>query len=97
METTTEQTATTKRNNDEKIIIYFGASWCGPCRTITPVVEKLAETINIIKVDVDECPTLATEASIRAVPTFIRYDKGVKIGQLIGGKQSEEILALYNQ
>lgn len=95
MEITNEQTATVKKSQDANLLIYFGASWCGPCKAMAPVLNQL-EGVNIIKVDIDESRNLANGEGIRAVPTIIQYKNGVEVNRLVGGKSKDEILKLYN-
>jgi thioredoxin 1 len=96
METTDEQTATVKKSQEANLIIYYGASWCGPCKAMAPTLNQLEGVINILKVDIDDCPTLTQDAGIRAVPTLIQYKNGLEVNRIVGGKSKDEIVKLYN-
>ncbi|KZO91244.1 thioredoxin-like protein [Calocera viscosa TUFC12733] len=71
-------------------VIDFWATWCGPCRMIRPVFEKLAaqkdlnEKIEFFSVDVDEQSEIAQEVAIRAMPTFMVFKDGIKIDEFTG-------------
>ncbi|KAH9467436.1 hypothetical protein Pst134EA_011082 [Puccinia striiformis f. sp. tritici] len=70
-------------------IIDFWATWCGPCRVISPQFEKLASEdtsgkLKYYKVDVDEAAEIASEAGISAMPTFIVYKKGTAVESMKG-------------
>ncbi|XP_030749055.1 thioredoxin-2 [Sitophilus oryzae] len=59
---------------DQLVVIDFFATWCGPCRIISPKLEELATeytNVHILKVDVDECEDLAMEYNISSMPTFV--------------------------
>ncbi|KAI9862217.1 MAG: Cytoplasmic thioredoxin isoenzyme 2 [Vezdaea acicularis] len=63
------------------------ATWCGPCKVIAPHVVTLSEkypAATFYKVDVDEVPDLAQELGIRAMPTFLIFKKGEKVGEVVG-------------
>ncbi|KAG8940846.1 hypothetical protein FRC04_004997 [Tulasnella sp. 424] len=71
------------------VIIDFWAPWCGPCRTISPILEKLSNQeesagVEFYKVDVDEQPDISQEVGIRAMPTFIVFKDGEKVKDLVG-------------
>lgn len=62
------------------IIVDFFATWCGPCKMLTPELEELSDEhneIKIIKIDVDKFNSLAAMFNIRAVPTLLFYKDGV--------------------
>jgi thioredoxin 1 len=62
-----------KKWNDKLIICYFTATWCGPCRMISPDITKLgdsSENILVLKIDVDDCEEVAGQCSIDCMPTF---------------------------
>jgi len=72
---------------DEYAIFDFWATWCGPCRFISPIFEELSKkftNIKYYKVDVDDQPDIAQEVGVRAMPTFAVFKKGVKVDDLVG-------------
>lgn len=76
-------------NNDCYNLLYFTASWCGPCKRIYPLIEKLSEGLDdnilqIFKVDIDDNEDLAHKLNVRSVPTFFLYDKKTYINQCGG-------------
>ncbi|KAK6525369.1 hypothetical protein TWF694_005508 [Orbilia ellipsospora] len=76
-------------NGEQPFIVDFWATWCGPCRVISPVFEKLSddaanEGIAFYKVDVDTQEEISQEVGIRAMPTFIIFHKGNKVNELVG-------------
>lgn len=79
-----------------KQILYFTASWCGPCRTLSPTMESLKGQINYSKLDVDAEQDLAVKYKIRSVPTLVLVENGVEKNRLVGAHQSPEILRFYN-
>ena len=76
--------------NFEKIVLYFTATWCGPCKKIAPVVEELSndseykDTTLFVKIDVDECEELMSECEVNCMPTFQFYKGGKKVDTLEG-------------
>ncbi|PWN52076.1 thioredoxin [Violaceomyces palustris] len=89
-------------NGDKIVVIDFWATWCGPCRMISPIFEKLSDTavsekIAFYKVDVDEQEQISQECRIKAMPTFIFFKGGEVIETITGadpGKLNQVIQKL---
>lgn len=75
------------------LLLQFTAKWCGPCRTLGPIInqveQKVAEIADVRRIDVDEENNLSMKFSIRAVPTLILLDKGGSISWRHTGLISE--------
>ncbi|KAK3823551.1 MAG: thioredoxin [Benniella sp.] len=86
-------------NSGKKIAIDFWAEWCGPCRFVSPVFEKLEAQypdIEFIKVDVDNAAEISQEIGIKAMPTFIAFHNGFKVDEVIGAN-SQALQALLER
>ncbi|WP_437777661.1 thioredoxin [Sorangium sp. So ce315] len=70
------------------VLVDFTATWCGPCRQLAPLVEKLADAfqgkVKVGKLDIDAAPAIATKYGVRSVPTCILFKGGVNAKQQIG-------------
>jgi thioredoxin 1 len=69
-----------------KEYLYFSAPWCGPCRTLGPVMQSVGQTIPVRKINVDEQSDIAQKYGIRNVPTVILLDNGHEVKRHIGVK-----------
>lgn len=68
---------------DGLVLVDFYATWCGPCRMLAPVLEQI-ESIEVIKVDVDQAEELAKEFAIQYVPTLIIFKDKVELSRKTG-------------
>jgi thioredoxin 1 len=74
-------------STDSKVMAYFFASWCGPCRMMSPVVESFStkqEDLPVVKVDIDESTDLAEKYSVTAVPTTMLIDGDDVLSRVVG-------------
>lgn len=79
----------------EKVLVDFYADWCGPCKMLSPVLEKFSSSIKVIKVNVDTHESLARKYGIMSIPTLILFDSGKEIKKnigFIGESQLEQFL-----
>lgn len=81
-------------------IVDFTAAWCGPCKQIAPVLDKLAEqntNVTFVKVDVDDALEVAAEYGIAAMPTFKVFKNGEQLETIIGAnvKRLTEVTAEF--
>ena len=67
-----------------KILVDFFATWCGPCKMLGPVLEKVESDVKVIKVDVDEFDDLAREYGVMSVPTLVLMEGGKETKRNIG-------------
>ena len=74
--------------SEEPVLIDFTATWCGPCKALAPVVEKLADAtvgrLKVAKVDIDDSPQTATRYGIRGAPTIVVFRNGKEAARHIG-------------
>ena len=69
------------------VLVDFFANWCGPCKMLAPVLEKLADEmpeIDILKIDVDAVPDVAKDYGIMSIPTLILFKEGVETDKQVG-------------
>lgn len=83
--------------SEQKTLVDFWASWCGPCKMLSPIVDEIAETatdFKVGKVNVDEQIDLAREFSIAAIPTLLVFQNGKVINKSVGLLTKDEVLDL---
>lgn len=82
-------------NESKPTIVDFFATWCGPCKMLSPILEKVAEDskgeFNIVKIDVDENYDVAKKYGIMSVPTMIIFKDGDEQEKIVGLRQKNQI------
>ena len=83
-----------------KVLVDFFATWCGPCKMLTPVLEEVANenpALSVLKIDVDEVGPLAAKFGIQAIPTLILFKDGQQVATRMGYQNKNQLLAFINQ
>ena len=84
------------KKSDKKVLVDFFATWCGPCKMMSPIIdeiaEELGESIKVGKVDSDENMELAEEFGIMSIPTIMIFENGQVIKTFIGVTSKDEIM-----
>lgn len=75
---------------ENKVLVDFYADWCGPCKMLAPILEKV-DFVDVLKVNVDAYPTLATRYGVMSIPTLILFNNGKEVKKEIGFRNIDEI------
>ena len=82
---------------DKLVFIDLYATWCGPCRMLSPVVDEVAEErtdVKVGKVNVDEQPDLAAQFGVMSIPTLLVFEQGKLVRQAVGARPKAGVLEL---
>lgn len=75
-------------NSEDIVLVDFWATWCGPCRMLSPVVEEIAKEydgkVAVVKCNVDDCQEISMQYGIRSIPTLIYFKKGEIVDRTVG-------------
>ena len=95
---TSENFDRTVMQSEKTVLIDFWAGWCGPCRMLAPIIDEIAEeyadTVTVVKINVDEQPQLAAAFGVESIPTLIAFKNGVPMGALVGLQTKESVIDL---
>lgn len=87
--------------NSPQVLVDFYATWCGPCRMQTPVLEAFAErhgaNVKVGRLDIDTAPAVAERFGVASVPTFLVFREGKETARVTGVQSVESLLKLVGQ
>ncbi len=88
-------------NSDVPVLVDFYATWCGPCKTMSPILDDVAKQVQgkakVIKIDVDKNQAAAATYQVRGVPTLILFKNGKQIWKQSGVVPANDLVTLINQ
>jgi thioredoxin 1 len=84
-------------NSNQLVVVDFWAPWCGPCRALSPTIDKLADRyageVKVGKLNVDEAPDVAAQFGVNSIPRIMLFKGGSKPVREFAGVQSEQVLS----
>ena len=89
--------------NNAVVVVDFGAAWCGPCKSLSPVIDKIATAYEgraaVGKVDIEESPETTEEFAIRSVPTILFFKNGEMVPgkKIVGATNEAKITAIIDE
>jgi len=87
-------------NGETPVLVDFFATWCGPCKTMSPILKDFAsqmgDRVRVVKIDVDKAPTTAETYKIQGVPTLILFKKGEILWRQSGVVQKNQLVKVVN-
>ena len=93
--TITSENLSSLKKGDKPLVVDFWATWCGPCRMVSPIISELAEVYDgkgvVAKCDVEENEDLAAEYGIRNIPTILFFKGGEVVNKLVGAQAKAKI------
>lgn len=94
--TLTDANFTSFVQGNQPVLVEFGATWCGPCKALAPIVEDIAEEygekLGVATIDVDDNPKTTTDWHVMSVPTLMVFQNGTPVKQLVGYRPKAQLL-----
>jgi len=92
---------TAQKKHQEWTLLYFSASWCGPCKSMSPVMDRVSQhneaQLNVVKIDVDQAQSLAAQYGVRSIPTLVLVHIEQAVETLVGSHPQPKIQQWLSQ
>ena len=83
-------------NSDKPVLVDFYATWCGPCQMMSPILEQvssqLRDRVQVVKIDTDRYPNIASQYAIQALPTLVLFKEGQAVEKIEGVHQAQQLI-----
>jgi thioredoxin 1 len=83
------------------VLVDFWAEWCGPCKSIAPILEEIAteyaQRLKVVKLNTDDSPDLATKYGVRSIPTLMIFKNGINEATKIGVLTKSQLMAFVDE